>query len=25
VPREDASRDVDELIERLSRRGYVDR
>jgi len=25
VPREDASRDVDDLIERLSRRGYVGR
>lgn len=25
VPREDASRDVDDLIERLARRGYVDR
>ena len=25
VTREDASRDVDDLIERLSRRGYVDR
>jgi pyrroloquinoline quinone biosynthesis protein D len=24
VPREEASRDVDDLIERLSRRGYVD-
>jgi pyrroloquinoline quinone biosynthesis protein D len=25
VPREDATRDVEDLIERLSRRGYVDR